>query len=75
MACSVWSQKHLTLVPKPDQSGSGSSTEVTESGTEARQKNWIAHFQKTAVIVRNKSFLGTTSAKMVNFKDPSLRSG
>jgi hypothetical protein len=42
-------QKHLTLVAKPDQSGSGSSPEVTESGTEARQKKWTAHFQKTAI--------------------------
>jgi len=37
-------QKRLTPVPKPDQSGSGSSPEVTESGTETRQKSWTVHF-------------------------------
>jgi hypothetical protein len=71
----AWCIRHLSLVTKPDRSGSGSSPEGTESGTEDRQKNWTAHFQKTTVIVRNKSFRGTAPARMVNFKDPSLRSG
>jgi len=45
MACSGMEPKGiLPLVPKPDRSGSGSSPEGTESGTEDRQKNWTAHF-------------------------------
>jgi len=39
-------QKHPNFVTKPDRSGSDSSSEKTESGTEALQKNMTVHFLK-----------------------------